>query len=227
MRTRTRKIIQTKATAATVYRWATTGSRRRRRKYRHALTICRRIVGREVFVMGTAADGSYGRVAQIKLSYEWCPWSAVLSFGDAYDWGEYERPEGVVKALKAWPRYVAWPCSMEGPEASLRGYRGRSVRWLRKVYWYVEAGDREAASDLYFERIDDLLCAGRWEAVDRILGAVEVRRLDAYLLVGFLSLTFQAPLPSYPAFFERVVDRVRELEPVRYEALIAGFEPTP
>ena len=63
-----RRIIYTRATAATVYRWATSGKRRRRNKYRNALTVCRVLNRREAPVLGIAPNG-YGLLGHVKL--EW------------------------------------------------------------------------------------------------------------------------------------------------------------
>ena len=65
-----RRVIITHATAATVYRWATAGSKRQQAKYRNALTVCRVLNRREAPVLGTdwIAD-EYGLLSMIKLQW--------------------------------------------------------------------------------------------------------------------------------------------------------------
>lgn len=64
-----RRLIISHATAATVARWATQGSKRVRAKYEHAITACRVLNRRESPLVGLDAEGVFGELAELKFSW--------------------------------------------------------------------------------------------------------------------------------------------------------------
>lgn len=68
-----RRLIITRATAATVVGWATQGTKRLRAKYRHAVTACRVLNRRESPLVGVDANGKFGPIANIKFSWGFGP----------------------------------------------------------------------------------------------------------------------------------------------------------
>jgi hypothetical protein len=74
------KVIITRATGATVWRWAMCGKKRLRKKYRNARTLCRVVNARHGGpILGTAA-GSWGYLGRAKIAWGW---PAVLTFAEA------------------------------------------------------------------------------------------------------------------------------------------------
>jgi hypothetical protein len=79
-------------------------------------------------------------------------------------------------------------------------------------HWLIEAqrldreGQTDAAMDLVFDRIDEMLTANQFRDVNSILDAVTTGDWSLTMLMGFLSITLSAAdrLPSRPAFFDRV-----------------------
>lgn len=94
----------THATAATVYRWATTGKRRRRRKWLHCLAVCRVLNRREAPLMARI-DGVYGLVGSVKLSW---------GYGHVRDCGE-PQGNGVDGTLREVARACAGEHATVGP----------------------------------------------------------------------------------------------------------------
>lgn len=89
-----KRVIITHASAATVYRWATSGPRRRRRKYRNAITLCRVVAGRYGVIMGTDENGDYGDVGKIRVSYGF---GHVRDCGPSSYWTEGLEPRAAIR----------------------------------------------------------------------------------------------------------------------------------
>lgn len=58
--------------------------------------------------------------------------------------------------------------------------------------------------DLIYDVIDDLLRKGDFEKVDKILQEIDVPELSTDNLLGFLTATLYAELPSRKEFFKKV-----------------------
>lgn len=78
--------------------------------------------------------------------------------------------------------------------------------WLVALYDLVLKGRSHDALDILFSDVNEMCKRGDFVACDQMFAVVELDRLDAILLVGFLSITFLAKdkLPSRPAFVSRV-----------------------
>lgn len=85
--------------------------------------------------------------------------------------------------------------------------------------------DRYAASDLLFEKIDDLLLEGKMEEADEAIRAIDVDKLDSSLLVGVLSVTLRARdlLRTRPALVRAIEKRLHDIVPGRVEELMSGL----
>ena len=75
---------------------------------------------------------------------------------------------------------------------------------------YRLVGSKEAGLDLIFAGADRLFAAGRFDACDELLRAVDLTRLSAPLIAGLLNATLPASdrLPERPAFVERAFERL-------------------
>lgn len=100
-----------------------------------------------------------------------------------------------------------------------------SSGWLETLYAHAAAGEREEAVDLIIDQIDDLLCAGEVFEVDRILDAVDLSRLDSYMMVAFLSATLAARkfLCARRRLVVRIEEALEELCPDRKEGMLSGL----
>lgn len=63
---------------------------------------------------------------------------------------------------------------------------------LDRIYATHDAGQTDAALDLIYDTIDELLTAGKFEAVDRILWNLRTRPPKTDILLGFLTVTLPA-----------------------------------
>ncbi len=82
------------------------------------------------------------------------------------------------------------------------------------------------ASDLVIGHLHDLLLAGRFKDVDKILGEVDVERLGSTALVAFVVVSNWARdrLPSRPALLDRTEKRLVALKDAEYAAeLMVGM----
>jgi len=86
------KVITTRATVGTVKRWASSGTKRQRAKYKHALTVCRVVHRRDAPVLFGGLDWEH-----VQDGYRaWC-FEIRFSWGSGYvrtavtSWGNQER----------------------------------------------------------------------------------------------------------------------------------------
>jgi type III restriction enzyme len=89
------------------------------------------------------------------------------------------------------------------------------------------AGKLDAALDLVFDTVDDMLLEGRFTQVNRLLECVPVAQLDPVILIGFLSITGAAreALHSRPALVAAVREALRErMTPEELERAMQGLE---
>lgn len=97
--------------------------------------------------------------------------------------------------------------------------------WLDEVYALVAAGEGRKALTRVYDEIDERLLDGHDDAVDWILNAVDVTRLDTAVALGFLSVSLQAGarLHGRPGLVARVEAWLRAREPARVERLMEGL----
>jgi hypothetical protein len=99
------------------------------------------------------------------------------------------------------------------------------ISWPDELYCLVSLGQTDRALDLLFDRVDDLLFAERLDECDALLVDLDLERLDPALLVGVLSITFQARrvLLCRAGLVDRVEARLLVLVPDRIDALLKGL----
>lgn len=97
--------------------------------------------------------------------------------------------------------------------------------WLVKVYRLRGEDLRARAIDCVLNRLDDLLLEGRFFDVNVVLSEVDVLRLEAPVLLAFLSATKAAKteLPSRPKLLERIQKRLTDTLPDRSENLLRAL----
>jgi len=97
--------------------------------------------------------------------------------------------------------------------------------WLEDVYSLDAQGRKDAALDVVFKHIDDLILEKKFDTCDAVLDATDVGRLGTDLLVGFLTITNAARrrLNRREAFTARVTRRLHEWAPDRVERLLSGL----
>jgi hypothetical protein len=87
------------------------------------------------------------------------------------------------------------------------------------------SGDRNAALDLLYDRVDELMRTGQFEALDSLLQQVRLGDMSIDVLLGLLTATLPARsrLPSRQAFFRETENALREWG--EYEdGLLTGLE---
>lgn len=84
---------------------------------------------------------------------------------------------------------------------------------LETLYALVDQGDKEDVLDYIIRGVDALLCAGKFEELDRVLADADVTRLSAPALVGLLNATLcvKDRLPARSAFLRRLEPRLVEI----------------
>lgn len=87
------------------------------------------------------------------------------------------------------------------------------------------AGHRNAAMDLLYDRIDELMRTGQFDLLDMILQRVPVREFSVDVLLGLLTATLPARsrLPSREDFFSETEQVLRERAEYE-EGLLTGLE---
>jgi tetratricopeptide (TPR) repeat protein len=133
------------------------------------------------------------------------------------------RPVLEKHAPKVWEKHARSfldDVSTWAPEVSRPG-----GDWLLEVYSLVLEERREDATDLVFEKIDELLQGAEFDRCDEILRRLDVHRLSTSLMVAFLSITLAAKseLGARAALVDRIEARLREIEPSRLEGLLTGL----
>ena len=91
------------------------------------------------------------------------------------------------------------------------------------------AGELDAALDLVFDQVDDLLLSERFPEVNRLLREVPVATLDSSILIGLLTVTGparEALREARPAFVTRVREELEKQMPGGTEAahVMRGLE---
>ncbi len=86
---------------------------------------------------------------------------------------------------------------------------------LTRLYGLVGEQQTDAALDLLYDAVDQLLHERSFDACSRMLANLDVGRLNVDVMVGALSITLAAKssLPERPALVERVERQLRQLLP--------------
>jgi hypothetical protein len=104
------------------------------------------------------------------------------------------------------------------PHDSRIGFLARACR-LEKL------GQVDAALDLVYDQIDEMLNTGKLEQVNRLLANAEVGSLSADVLLGLLTVTLPArsKLPARGPFFQEVAKVLKHRQELE-EGLLVGLE---
>ena len=124
---------------------------------------------------------------------------------------------GISRSKQAWEN--------QEPKAPMQ----KTFDWLQQIYRLVEAGgghNIDDAIDLLFDHIDEMFLEGRFEECNDLLPKIDLEKMDTYLLVGLLSITFAAKnkLSYHPEFESKIEERLKVLAPDRAHRLIRGFK---
>lgn len=97
--------------------------------------------------------------------------------------------------------------------------------WLDDVYSLVVKAKPDAAVDVLFARVDELLRRREFDRCDSLLRAVDLGRLDTNLMVALLSITQPAAskLKARLEVVEKIEKHLRLLAPDRAERLLSGL----
>ena len=97
--------------------------------------------------------------------------------------------------------------------------------WLDDVYSLVVKSKPDAAVDVLFARIDELLTRRDFDRCDSLLRAVDLGRLDTNLMVALLSITLPASskLKARVEVVDKIEKQLREKAPERAERLLSGL----
>jgi len=98
--------------------------------------------------------------------------------------------------------------------------------WLNEIYQLDLDDKTDAAIDVLFDHVDDLLSAGEFDQCDEVLKDLDPNRLSNALIVAVLSITKAAGghLPSRFHFAERSrASLSQRIGPLRIEALLANL----
>lgn len=96
-------------------------------------------------------------------------------------------------------------------------------RWLAELYAEQRT---DAAIDILFRRVDELLTAREFEVCNDLLRCIDLNRLDTNLTVAVLSITLAAAerLPYRQQFVWRVAEHLQDIAPERAARLLEGLE---
>ncbi|MFO0607981.1 MAG: hypothetical protein U0324_32755 [Polyangiales bacterium] len=135
----------------------------------------------------------------------------------------------IEKARREFPGvefFVGSPASSPIPSDRLPLERAPLEDFLERVY-SLSQSDREAALlDLIYDTLDDMLLDEQFGRCDAALARVDVRRLSAVAMVGFLTITLTAKhlLPSRVALVARIREDLRgSRSPAEIDELLKGL----
>lgn len=97
--------------------------------------------------------------------------------------------------------------------------------WLGDVYSLVRRNQPDAAVDILFRHVDDMLLKDEFSRCNALLRAIDLKRLDTNLIVAVLSITVEvsSQLSYRSRFVGRAEKRLQELAPERVERLLSGL----
>lgn len=95
--------------------------------------------------------------------------------------------------------------------------------WVPELYAAAERGHLDAAVDILFDRVSELMTEGRFEEVQSTLLSLDLTKFEINVLVGVLTSTARAAdqLPMRSKLVRAVEARLRQIAPERADALIA------
>jgi hypothetical protein len=93
----------------------------------------------------------------------------------------------------------------EGVERSTESFLNHARR-------LADRGHIDAALDIIYDQVDEMLLAGKFDDVDHLLGGIDVGMLSVDLLIGILTATLPARqrLANRPLFYARVEQALTE-----------------
>ena len=107
---------------------------------------------------------------------------------------------------------------------------GASVRpiasaWLPTLYRLAALGQDDEAGMVIYDKMDELLFAGRFNDADAVLEAVDLDKLTPLHQVAFLTITsgYRHKLLHRPTYYRNVEARVRAALPDRAERILVGL----
>jgi hypothetical protein len=110
-------------------------------------------------------------------------------------------------------------------EKAMKVFKEKDDACLTNIYLLVDQHRVDDATNILFERMDELLSAGKFQLCDDLLRSIDLQRLDTNLVVAVLSITLVAAdhLPYRQRFVERAVQRLEHLAPERVDRLLDGL----
>jgi hypothetical protein len=84
----------------------------------------------------------------------------------------------------------------------------------------------DAEIDALYDKVDDMLRAGLFDDVDRLLASIDVERLTITMMLAHATITFAANdrLREYFPYVARVRVRLMQVDPERTDDLLRGLE---
>lgn len=103
--------------------------------------------------------------------------------------------------------------------------RQRAILFISDAQQLVGVGRIEAALDLIYDRIDEMMRQSNLAELDRVLSRLAVAELSFHVLLGVLTATLpiRTRLPSRPGLFGRIGQILQE-RGENEEGLLAGLE---
>lgn len=96
------------------------------------------------------------------------------------------------------------------------------LKWMTEMYRCVDRDDVDAALEILYDELVGLQTDGRFAECDDMLAILDIEGLDSNLMVGVLSVTYQARdrLRNRARVLQKIERRLGQLAPNRVEALI-------
>lgn len=97
--------------------------------------------------------------------------------------------------------------------------------WLATVYRLAALGQDDEAGMVIYDKMDELLFAGRFADANAVLKSVDLDRLSTLHQVAFLTITggYRQWLPYRSTYFRDVEARVRAELPDRADRILVGL----
>lgn len=106
-------------------------------------------------------------------------------------------------------------------------YNVMTEKDLDTVYLLVASDRDEEAGTFIYQKINAMLCNGKFEEIDKILKSVEILALSMLIMSSFLSVTFAAKdkLPSRSLLHDKIYARMIELKGrEKADSLLRGWK---
>ncbi len=97
--------------------------------------------------------------------------------------------------------------------------------WLATVYRLAALGQDDEGGMVIYDKMDELLFAGRYRDANAVLQSVELDKLTTLHQVAFLTITsgYRHALPYRPTYYREVEARVRAELPDRADRILIGL----